>query len=62
MIMQFPTHESRGQNSPDGRAAQVFALDRSIRGESIVLVTGSPDAEITRHLAAQVVALRAVRR
>jgi len=53
-------HVGQTVNCPDGQPGQVYALGRSIHGDSIVLVTEGPDADVTRHLSADVVALRTV--
>jgi hypothetical protein len=53
-------HVGQTVNCPDGQAGQVYALGRSIQGDSIVLVTRSPDEAVTRHLSAYVVAMRTV--
>ena len=55
-------HVGQTVNCPDGTSSRVFALGRALTGESIVLVTQHPEADVARHLSAQVVAQRQVRR
>jgi len=55
-------HVGQRVNCPDGDVAQVYALGRALTGESIVLITLSPQSDVTRHLSCHVVAQRQVRR
>ena len=55
-------HVGETVNCPDGEAAKVYVLGRSLAGESVALVTANADTDLTRHLSQEVVAVRQVRR
>jgi hypothetical protein len=55
-------HVGQPVNCPDGSTSFVYALGRSLDGESVALVAAAPDAEVTRHLSRRVVAQHQVHR
>jgi hypothetical protein len=55
-------HVGQPVNCPDGTTSFVYALGRSLDGESVALLAAAPDADVSRHLSRHVVAQRVVQR